>query len=393
MSRIFVGVMSGTSLDGVDVAIVRFQEGESFPPAYSIDSFTTYPIPSELKGRILNGTTGRLSMREAYRLDRDLGLLYAEAIERTLADSLVERSDVEAVGLHGQTMWHAPALDPVGLTMQIGSASIVAERCGLPVVSDFRTADVAAGGEGAPLVPIFDLLYLSSRDEDRAHLNVGGISNVTWRPRSDRSSHQSTTAEDVLAFDTGPGNLLVDTAMTILYDRPYDNNGEVARSGTVDRKALERLLNDPWLQLAPPKSTGRERYGYDLGRGFVGACEIEGVSPEDIVATLVEFTARTVVEAIDRFCLPEGSDPYQVVVGGGGARNGYLLERLSHLGGERASVIRADDIGVPADAKEAICFALLALLRLDGRPGNLPSVTGASGPRVLGTIRDPFVRS
>ena len=392
MKELYLGIMSGTSLDGVDVALVRFEDGDQFPPSYTVENFISIPFDRSMKERLLAASSGEMSLRDTFLLDADLGLAYAEATLYCLGESDVESAEVEAIGLHGQTVWHAPKHDPAGVTVQIGSAAIVAERTGCAVVSDFRTADVAAGGEGAPLVPIFDLLYLGSTASDRALVNIGGITNLTWIRRQRTDTPDLNPGHDrAIAFDTGPGNLLIDAAMRKLYDRDFDDNGRVARSGEVNRPLLESLLSETWLGFAPPKSTGRELFGEERGYAIVEDAVGEGCRPEDIVATLTEYTARTLVDAIETYC-PGAStaEAIELIVGGGGARNKFLLERIDELSPGSTTVLRSDEIGVGSDAKEAVCFALLAYLNRHNQPGNVPWVTGAAGPRVLGTLRKPM---
>lgn len=389
---LYIGIMSGTSLDGIDVALVEFSDEPVFPSPWELRGFISIPFEETIRSRMLAASAGDMAIRDVFRLDADLGVAFAEATLFCLDEAGIDRREVEAIGMHGQTVWHAPQIEPAGITVQIGSAAVVAERTGLPVVSDFRSADVAAGGEGAPLVPIFDLLYLASNRCDRVLVNIGGIANLTWIPcRSDSSKPLDQRTARVIAFDTGPGNVLIDAAMRLLYGRQLDLGGRVAAGGRVDPKLLEELLAEPWLQFSPPKSTGRELFGEERGERIVTEATGQGVAPEDIVATLTEFTAATILGAIDRFC-PASQRGREVVVGGGGARNLHLMSRLDERSGEATEVSTSDRLGVPSDAKEAICFALLAWLNRHGRPGNIPSVTGASGPRLLGTCRHPHIR-
>ena len=383
---LFVGIMSGTSLDGIDVALVEFENGGTFPPPWHLRGFLSIPFALEMKGRMLAASAGEMSIRDVFRLDADLGVAFAEAALLCLEEHDIGPREVEAIGLHGQTVWHAPDYEPAGITVQIGSAPVVAERTGIAVVSDFRSADVVAGGQGAPLVPIFDALYLGSSEVDRILLNIGGIANVTWIGRLPEGP--PGPPRDVIAFDTGPGNVLIDAAMRLLYGREYDAGGTIAASGEVDQGLLDELMSEPWLRFSPPKSTGRELFGEARGEEIVARAKGAGTPSENIVATLTEYTAATISDAVRSFC-PARSDVREIIVGGGGARNGHLLGRISALAGEETRLATSERLGIPADAKEAICFALLAWLNLEGRPGNIPRVTGAEGERILGTVRDP----
>lgn len=383
---LFVGIMSGTSLDGIDVALVEFENGGVFPPPWHLRGFLSIPFAQEMKVRMLAASAGEMSIRDVFRLDADLGVAFAEAALLCLEEHEIDPDGVEAIGLHGQTVWHAPEYEPAGITVQIGSAPVVAERTGIPVVSDFRSADVVAGGQGAPLVPIFDALYLGSAEVDRILLNIGGISNITWIGRIPAGT--SGPIRDVIAFDTGPGNVLIDAAMRLLYHSEYDAGGAVAASGRVERSLLDELMTEPWLRFSPPKSTGRELFGEARGEEIVTRATAAGIPSADIVATLTEYTAATISDAVRSFC-PARSDVREIIVGGGGARNAHLLRRISSLAGEQTRLSTSERLGIPADAKEAICFALLAWLNLEGRPGNIPRVTGAEGERILGTVRDP----
>ncbi len=392
MKQLYLGIMSGTSLDGVDVALVRFEEQLTLPPAYRLENFLSVPFDGGMRKRLFRACAGELSMRDLFLLDADLGRLYADASLLCLEGAGVGPDEVEAIGLHGQTVWHAPKGDPVGVTVQIGSAALLAELTGCAVVSDFRSADVAAGGEGAPLVPIFDLLYLGSTEADRALVNIGGISNLTWIRRQSTDIPDLDPGHDrAVAFDSGPGNMLIDAAMRRLFERDYDAGGSVARSGSVHQPLLQQLLSEPWLRSALPKSTGRELFGEERGYQIVRDGGKLGLSPEDIVATLTEFTAATLVDAIATYC-PGANDgeSVELIVGGGGARNHYLMERIAARSSEQTKVLSSDETGLASDAKEAICFALLAYLRVRNLPGNVPWVTGARGTRVLGTVRNPM---
>lgn len=373
--KLIAGVMSGTSLDGIDVALVDVREDGKAPCA--IRSFHFVPYGPDLKEKLLEACIGNLTMREILALDVDLGYVYAAAIAEAARKAGIEPDDIDAVGLHGQTVWHEPRRKPHGVTVQIGSGAVVAAELGCTVVNDFRSADVAAGGEGAPLVPFCDRMLLGSGELNRVALNVGGIANVTWLPAGGDMGN-------LIAFDTGPGNALIDAAMREFAGLDYDENGDVAGQGTPDHQTLAVLLDDPWFFEPPPKSTGRERFGEERGRGIAAECRSQGLGEADVLATLTRFTARTVADGIKRFAAKE-MHVDEVIISGGGARNRTLIRMLEEeMPG--TAVRRSDDYGVPADAKEALCFAILAHATLRGMPNNVPSVTGASRPVIGGAI-------
>jgi len=345
---IAVGMMSGTSADGVSVAAVEVGRSLSFL------AYRTFPYPRALRERILGAVD--LRTPELSELHDHLGRFFARC-----AKTFIGKRRPDVIGSHGQTVWHEPGRH----TLQIGEASHIAEATRVPTVCDFRPADIAAGGQGAPLVPYFDRFLFGVRNA--ATLNLGGIANVT------------VLSKVPAGFDTGPGNCLIDEAMRIAYGKPCDAGGRVAASGRIDRELLARL-DDPWLRRPPPKSTGRERFS----RAFLldrcgGALKRK---PADVIATLTLFTAKTVGEAIGRFV----KRPLQeVIVSGGGMLNRTLMAQLEWT--LWPAVPRPITVyGIPPLAKEPAAFALLALETLRGRAGNLPSVTGARRPVVLGKL-------
>lgn len=345
---IAVGLMSGTSADGVSAAAIRIGRKLSFL------AYRTFPYPRALRERVLGAR--ELRTPELSELHGDLGRFFARCARTFIG---TRRPDV--IGSHGQTVWHEPGRH----TLQIGEAAHIAEATGVPTVCDFRAADLAAGGQGAPLVPYFDRVFFGVRNA--ATLNLGGIANVT------------VLTKVPAGFDTGPGNCLIDEAMRIAYGKPCDLGGRVAATGRIDRRLLARL-DDPWLRRPPPKSTGRERFSRDFLLDRCGAALRK--RPADVVATLTLFTAKTVGEAIGRFV----RRPLQeVIVSGGGMLNRTLMAQLEWT--LWPAVPRPITVyGIPPLAKEPAAFALLAAQTLRGRPGNLPSVTGARRPVVLGKI-------
>ena len=369
-----IGLMSGTSLDGVDAALTEMRR-EGPRVRSSLRRLRHLPYGGHLAARLLALQAGRpVALAEVAALHQDLGEVYAEAVCGLLAAAGVPAPAVAFVAAHGQTILHQPPRGGApGRTWQIGDPSVIAARTGLTVVSDFRAADMALGGQGAPLVPRPDWHLFADTRESRCIQNIGGIANVTWLPAGGGP-------EDARAFDTGPGNLLIDAAVRRLSGgaATMDRDGERAERGRVDEALLQRLLTHPFLALPPPKSTGREEFGDPFLDRILADW---GGAGDDLVATLTAFTAESVARAY-RAHLPRVD---RVLVGGGGARNPALLRELARRL-HPAPVERCDAHGVPAEAREAMAFALLGHLALRGEPGNLPAATGARAPVVLGRI-------
>jgi anhydro-N-acetylmuramic acid kinase len=373
-SRVIVGLMSGTSLDGISAAVVRVGRGSDGGRigaellAFRQVSYTAHQR-SRLAGA-LHGTTPD----EFCRLNFDLGEWLAAAAIGVIADSGVPRGEIAAIASHGQTVWHVPAHS----TWQFGEAAVIAERAGIDVVSDFRVRDVAAGGQGAPLVPIADGLLFSHESRWRALQNIGGIGNVTVVP-------PGGDLTGIRAFDTGPGVVIVDAVVRLLDPaRPYDVDGALARAGRPLPNVIRRVLEHPYFRAEPPKATGRELFTPEFIARFVDDCRAEerAASAADIAATAVELTAASIADAFRRF-VPEPVT--EVLVSGGGAQNPVLMERLAH-GLAPREVRPFADAFFDGEAKEAVAFALLGYLFLERSPGNLPRVTGAKGPRILGKL-------
>ena len=353
--RLAVGLMSGTSADGVTAALVRADTA-----SLAVLRHRTYPYPPGLKKRVLGAPF--LSVPELSRLNFELGESFAAAAKKISAGT---RPAV--IGSHGQTVWHGPNANPPN-TLQIAESSVIAERTGLPVVADFRPRDMAAGGQGAPLVPAFDL-FLYGRGPLKAVVNIGGIANVSLAGGGRLHA----------AFDTGPGNALMDEAVRRATNgrAEYDRGGRWAASGRPDEKLLRRLLAHPYFQRSAPKSLDRSTFGPSLLDRYYPRLN-RSILP-DALATLAELTARSLWLSV----LENSPRPVsQVIVSGGGALNRHLMRRLSAL----FAPARVTSTDLPVMAKEAACFAWLALRTLDGKPGNLPAATGARGPRVLGKI-------
>ena len=384
MGALFTGLMSGTSLDGVDAVILDFDEG-----GLALVGALHTPYPPALRAALLEVLArGEARLDTLGQLDVQLADIYAAACRGVWQACGVQAAEIAAIGCHGQTVWHAPQ-GPHPFTWQLGDAHRLAELTGVTVVADFRRRDVAAGGQGAPLVPAFHADVFRAEDEHRLLLNLGGIANITWLPREG----------EVLGFDTGPANGLLDAWCQEVRGEPYDAGGAWAASGTVLPALLARLLAEPWLAQPPPRSTGRELFNLAWLRRLAGDL-LATATPEDVQATLAEYTAATVVDAL-RF-LP--AVPQRVIVCGGGSYNAHLLQRLRAALGDAAApngvaalnpgaltsaappVESSADHGLDPMQVEAAAFAWLAWRTLNGLPGNLPAVTGARGERVLGCV-------
>lgn len=361
---LYLGLISGTSADGIDAALVSFEQERP-----RLLAARTHPWPSTLREQILAVAQGEAAIDlDAFgRLDIALGHGFAEAALALLEESKTPASAVRAIGSHGQTVRHRPTGEHA-FTLQLGDPATIAERCGIDVVADFRRADVAAGGQGAPLLPAVHAMLLARPGHARVVLNLGGIANITVLGAKG----------GVIGFDTGPANGLLDAWCLRHRGEAFDRNGAFAASGKIDNALLEVLLADSYFALPPPKSTGREHFHLDW---LTAHPRVNDLAPADVQATLLELTARSVAEAIVRHA-PDAED---VPACGGGVHNGALMRRLAELLAPRVLISTAA-FGVDPDFLEATAFAWLARQRLLGLPGNLAAVTGARGPRVLGAI-------
>ena len=373
--RVYVGVMSGTSLDGISAAVVRFADKLGIAtvdaePRAQLLAFRVTPYTEEHHGRLRKALSGGTA-QEYCRLNFDLGGWLAEAVIGVLADAGVARSEIRAIGSHGQSLWH----EPLHSTWQFGEAAVIAERTGIDVVSDFRVRDVAAGGHGAPLVSMADALIFSGRGW-RALQNIGGIGNVTVVP-------PNGSLDGVRAFDTGPGASVIDRVVrSLVPGLPYDVDGRLAAAGTPIDAVVAELLSAPYFASPPPKSTGPELFDARYVQTLIERCRstASNAKTEDVVATATSLTARSIADAYRRF-LPEPIT--EVLVSGGGARNPTLVKMIASLITPIAVRQFADEF-FDGEAKEAVAFALLAYLHVTRRYGNVPRATGAKGGRVLG---------
>ncbi|MBW7934717.1 MAG: anhydro-N-acetylmuramic acid kinase [Gemmatimonadaceae bacterium] len=371
---VLVGLMSGTSHDGISAAVVRFHPGvRDDRPRPELLAFTQQAYDDDFRARLLHAIANPTHPGDYARLDFELGERLGAAAVTAIAESGLGRTDIDAVASHGHTVWH----DAPRATWQFGQPAAIAERTGRPVIADFRTRDVAAGGQGAPLVPIADALLFAGADR-RALQNIGGIGNVTVVP-------PGGGVVGTRAFDTGPGVGVVDAVVrTLRPELPYDVDGTLALQGRAIDPVVAQALAHPYFSAPPPKSTGRELFTPAYVGEFIASCRAaeQTCRDEDVVATAVELTARSIALAFERFIPEPVAD---LVLSGGGARNPALVQRVVALMAPRA-VRQFDDLFFDGDAKEAVAFAFLGWLHLRGLPGNVPSCTGARGPRVLGTL-------
>jgi len=396
---IVAGIMSGTSADGIEVALVQISEpagaskshlhakkvrlsGARIPSRqFSLLGHASFAYPKRVRDAVLSFMNApAASVADLARLNFLLAELYADAV---LATQRKFRTRAELVGCHGQTLFHQGERQRylgrnIAVTWQAGEGSVIAARVGVPVVSDFRPADMAAGGKGAPLVPYLDYMLYRDPSIGRIVQNIGGIANLTAIPAG-------ASEQQVTAFDTGPGNMVIDAIMERLYHKPFDRNGQVASSGVVLESVLTRVLRERFFQKEPPRTAGREEFGREFSQAFIKVCGRAG--KQDIVATATALTARSIAAAIRKFVLPTHKTYRELVVSGGGAKNSTLLAMLANevkpLG---LSQRLSDEFGLPAAAKEAAAFALLAYETWHRRPSNVPSATGARHPAILGKI-------
>lgn len=376
---LIIGLMSGTSLDGIDAVLVEFSGATEADVEWRVVAFVATPYSPEererIHGAILDGSAESLC-----RLHGELGERFAAAALRVCEAAGVDAARVELIGSHGQTVWHIPPRPGArGYTLQLGDPATIAERTGIPVVSDFRARDVAAGGEGAPLVPWQDRVLFSVPGKARVLQNVGGMGNLTWIP-------PKGAERPLLAFDTGPGNALIDAAVELATGgrETFDRDGERAARGRVDEALVRRALSHSFFRMAPPKSTGREVFGRPFVEELLrGRRPVDEAGWDDVVASLTAVTARSIVDAVREWVLHRGVD--EVVISGGGARNPVLV-RMVRDGLAPVPVVTGETLGIDPDAKEAIAFAGLAWAFAHGIPGSVPEATGAVGPRILGSL-------
>ena len=382
------GIMSGTSADGIDVALVRLSPGK-LRPGLRLLAHQGFRFPAGLRRAVLAAmNSSATSTAELGRLNWRLGIAYAEAVRATLKRHPVE---LDLIGCHGQTLYHQARptayLDRTfACTWQAGEAQLIASQLGVPVVSNFRPADMLAGGQGAPLVPLLDYVLFCHPRRGRVLQNIGGIANLTAIPAG-------ASAEAILAFDTGPGNMVIDQLMMELFSKRFDSNGAIAAEGKVLQPVLTRALRQPFFGAKPPRTAGREQFGREYAAEFLNSCRKLSKRPEDAIRTATALTAETIAASYKRFVQKKisGADtafsPVDYIVSGGGARNHSLMamlaEKLEPMGCELSP---SQDFGLPVDAKEAAAFALLAWQTWHRLPGNVPAATGARRAAILGQV-------
>jgi len=377
------GIMSGTSADGIDVAVVRIVPGKQRPKV-TLLAHEGFAFPAALRRAVLAAMNAEsTSTAELARLNWRLGIAYTEAVQATLNRHKVK---LDLIGCHGQTLFHqAQPVSYAGkrftCTWQAGEPAVIATTLGIPVVSNFRPADMVAGGQGAPLVPLLDYVQFADAKRGRVLQNIGGIGNLTAIPAA-------ATSDQVIAFDTGPGNMVVDALALALFGKPFDRNGAIAASGNVLDAVLQAELRNPYYRLEPPRTAGREQFGREYAAKFLSSCKRHSRKPEDALATATALTAETIALSYKRYVLPRmRKSAVDYIVSGGGARNRTLMamltERLQPLG---CDVATSEQFGLPAEAKEAAAFALLAWQTWHHQPANVPAATGAARAVILGQV-------
>ena len=355
--KCYIGVMSGTSLDGVDVVLCPVGK-RGIELAASLE----YPFDSALKADVLRLIGSECTLEEVGKIDHRLGVLFAEAVTALIDRYDLDAERIEAIGLHGQTLWHAPS-NETPFTMQLGDPNIVCARTGIKTVADFRRKDMAFGGQGAPFAPAFHRFVFGSLEGRTVVVNIGGMANIT------------VLDEPLIGYDTGPGNVLMDGWCSEKFGEPYDKDGAIAQRGEIDDAMLGAMLADSYFSQPAPKSTGRERFNPAWLKPFLRP----DLRDDAVLATLTELTARSVADEVKRYA------PDRVLLCGGGAHNVFLRGRIAAMLGD-IEVVRTDEYGVPSEWMEAMAFAWLAFMRISGQPVGLASVTGASGNTILGGV-------
>ena len=388
--RRVVGMMSGTSVDGVDAALVEIS-GTDSEPKVKLLAFENKPYPPQVREKIFSlFTPANATVDKVGYMNFLLGEIYAKSALSVIEKAGLKPEDIDAVGSHGQTIWHAPIPEspdgiPVAYTVQIGEGSVIAERTGITTVSDFRVADMAAGGQGAPLVPFSEYLLYRREKETILLQNIGGIGNMTVMPAGAKP-------RDIFAFDTGPGNMIIDAVISAMThgEKTYDAGGEMAAKGRVCDALLELLKEEPYYSQPLPKTTGREHFGVQYTAKILDWWKQNPIPAEDLLATVTDLTAYSIADAYERYVLPK-YQASEIIVGGGGSYNatllGFMKKRFAPHG---VAVCTQEDLGLSSDAKEAVAFALMADCCLRGKANTLPSVTGAQHPAVMGKVSQPY---
>ena len=388
--RHVVGMMSGTSVDGVDAALVEIS-GTDSEPKVKLLAFENKPYPPQVREKIFSlFTPANATVDKVGYMNFLLGEIYAKSALSVIEKAGMKPEEIDAIGSHGQTIWHAPIPEspdgiPVAYTVQIGEGSVIAERTGILTVSDFRVADMAAGGQGAPLVPFSEYLLYRREKETILLQNIGGIGNMTVMPAGAKP-------RDVFAFDTGPGNMIIDAVISAVTggEKTYDAGGETAAKGKVCNALLDILKEEPYYRQPLPKTTGREHFGVQYTEKILSWWKENPIPVEDLLATVTDLTAYSIADAYERYVLPKYRAS-EIIVGGGGSYNATLLRFMKERFAPHGVAVRTqEDLGLSSDAKEAVAFALMADCCMRGKANTLPSVTGAEHPAVMGKISQPY---
>ena len=372
-----VGLMSGTSLDGIDVALVKIINKKQ--PIFEMVEFLSIPYTKELKEKILRNSKNETScVQEICSLNVEISKEYVKAINMLIDKINFNIDKIDFIASHGQTIWHNPnnMSGYASSTLQIGDASTLASAFNKLVIYDFRTLDMAYGGSGAPLIPISEY-YIYRTNYDRVLLNIGGISNITYMKKN-------ASIHDIYAFDTGPGNMLIDMACMKLFNRSYDKDGLIASKGKISEELLTHLMEDDYFKMLPPKSTGREKYSESFIEDVFRKAKTFGLSNEDIVSTLSAFTAKSIINQVETFVSSFSNG--ELIVSGGGANNPYLLSLLKEYKTKLYNIKTGFELGFNSDAKEAVGFVVLGYLRIMNKPSNVITVTGAKKEISLGSV-------
>ena len=387
--RRVVGMMSGTSVDGVDAALVEIS-GTDSEPKVKLLAFENKPYPPQVREKIFSlFTPANATVDKVGYMNFLLGEIYAKSALSVIEKAGMKPEEIDVIGSHGQTIWHAPIPEspdgiPVAYTVQIGEGSVIAERTGILTVSDFRVADMAAGGQGAPLVPFSEYLLYCREKETILLQNIGGIGNMTVMPAGAKP-------RDVFAFDTGPGNMIIDAVISAVTggEKTYDTGGETAAKGKVCNALLDILKEEPYYRQPLPKTTGREHFGVQYTEKILIWRKENPIPVEDLLATVTDLTAYSIADAYERYVLPK-YQASEIIVGGGGSYNATLLRFMKERFAPHGVAVRTqEDLGLSSDAKEAVAFALMADCCMRGKANTLPSVTGAEHPAVMGKISQP----
>lgn len=378
--RNIISIMTGTSVDSADIVLSQFSHYPTNKFSYQLLSHKNYNFPRSLREKILSAINNKAKTSQISELHYELALFYSQILRKFLKDMpSFELKSIDAIGIHGQTVWHDTSSvkhnhNKVPCSLQLGSIGFLSALTNLPVIGDFRAKDIALLGQGAPLVPIFDFYFLRSKDEDTIALNIGGIANITYLPKGCKINK-------VIAFDTGPGNTLIDIAIKKLFKKPFDEGGKIASRGELNLSLISELMKIEFIHRKPPKSTGRELFSETLVNKILRKAERENIDRYDVISSLSYYTAWSIVENIKLYANPK----CKIFVSGGGALNNYLINQLK-LMLPKSIIIVSDEIGIPSSAKEALAFAFLAYLRLGNIKSNIPSATGAKKRTSLGVI-------